>query len=353
MPNRDSTTINKGQSSPTSTETPSHKPVEQDSTSFLKSEDIQSRIILINKAVMGYLQSVKGEPEILYEAAHHLILAGGKRLRSLVSLLCCEAVGGSIEKILPITVAAELLQTASLIHDDIIDKDDLRRGVPTVHVKYGHDIAILAGDFLIAQAFRIIGEHGTPELVVNISSGGVRMCEGEVVDLFITPEHEETFTTEEYMKMIERKTAVFLEEAARNGAIVGEASEEQHTALAHYGSMIGIAFQLKDDILDIQATQQNLKKTTMSDLRLKRGNYPLVYTMERCSKEQGESCLYALDNNQWSDVINLIKQYNALEHTMQLAQSYAEQAKEALRGHQFKNTELLEQLADFTVQRKF
>lgn len=353
MSNRDSTSINKARSSSTSTETPSQKPVKQDSISFLDSADIQSRIVLINQAVMGYLKTVQGKPEILYEAAHHLIFAGGKRLRSLVTLLCCEAVGGSIEKVLPITVAAELLQTASLIHDDIIDKDELRRGVPTVHTKYGHDIAILAGDFLISQAFRIIGEHGSPELVANIGYGGVRMCEGEASDLFITPEHEETFTTEDYMKMIECKTAVFLEEAARNGAIVGEATEEQHTALARYGAMIGIAFQLKDDILDIQSTQQNLKKTTLSDLRLKRGNYPLIYALEQCSADQGKSCLYALENNQWDEVIKLIKQYKAIEYTLQLAQSYAAHAKEALREHIFKNKELLKQLADFTARREF
>ena len=167
--------------------------------------------------MLDYIHSQKGDPEVLYNAAYHLITAGGKRLRALVTLLSCEAVGGSIKKVLPITVAAELLQTASLIHDDIIDEDELRRGVPTVHKKYGHDIAILAGDFLIAQAFKIIGEHGTPELVANIGAGGVRMCEGEVFDLFITPEHEARFTTDEYLKMIERKTAVFLEEAARTG----------------------------------------------------------------------------------------------------------------------------------------
>ena len=111
--------------------------------------------------------------------------------------------------------------------------------------------------------------------------------------------------------------------------------------------------QSKDDILDIQATQENLKKSTLSDFRLKRGNYPLVYTMEKCSKDQGESCLYALDNDQWDEVIKLIKKYKAIEYTMQLAQSYAEQAKEALQGFQFQNQELLEQLADFTVQREF
>jgi geranylgeranyl diphosphate synthase type I len=319
----------------------------------METEYIQTRLVLINQAVTDYIQTQKGEPEVLYNAANHLIAAGGKRLRSLVTLLCCEAVGGSIKKVLPITVAAELLQAASLIHDDIIDEDELRRGVPTVHKKFGHAIAILAGDFLIAKAFTIIGTHGSPELVANIGAGGVRMCEGEVFDLFLTPEHEASFTTNAYLKMIERKTAVFLEEAARTGAIVGEAPQEKREALAQYGTFIGFSFQLRDDVLDIQASQQHLKKTTFSDFRMKRGNYPLIYALESCSTQKRSTCMEALNSQEWDTVLKLIDQSNAIKHTIQLAQTYVEQAKEILRKYHFKNEAILAQLADFTVQREF
>ena len=352
MPNRDSTST-KNNTPSSSIETPSMKPKTVESKTFLKTEVIQTRLMLINQAVSDYLQSHKGEPEILYEAAHHLILAGGKRLRSLVTLLSCEAVGGSIEKVLPITVAAELLQTASLIHDDIIDEDELRRGVPSVHAKYGHDMAILAGDFLIAQAFKIIGEHGSPELVANIGAGGVRMCEGEVFDLYITPEHEASFTTDEYLRMIERKTAIFLEEAARTGAIVGEATQQDREILAQYGVFIGMAFQLRDDVLDIQASQQKLKKSTFSDFRMKRGNYPLIFSLESCSADKRASCVQALDNQEWDILLKLIDQSNAIQHTMELANRYVERAKEELDKTNFKDKSILVQLADFTVQREF
>ncbi len=322
-------------------------------STIFKSEDIQEKMLLINEALQDFLKTLTGEPKILYEAARHLILAGGKRLRSLVTLLCCEAVGGSVKKVLPITVAAELLQTASLIHDDIVDKDDLRRGVQTVHKKFGLDIAILAGDLLIAQAFKLIGEHGSPELIANVGASGIRMCEGEVIDLFITPENEESFTKEQYLNMVERKTVAFLEEAARTGAIVGEATPEQCKALTKYGAMIGYAFQLRDDILDIKATRQIVQKTTLSDLRLKRGNYPLIFALEACSDDKRNECLEALNSRQWKRVLDIISETNAIQQTSKLAQSYSKRAKRALQGNNFVNKHVLEQLADFTLQREF
>ncbi|MFX1577793.1 MAG: polyprenyl synthetase family protein [Promethearchaeota archaeon] len=352
MPNRDSTSTNSNQPA-SSIQASSMSSVKGRPITFLDSEHIHSRIMLINSAVIDYLQKHKGEPKALYNAAHHLIIAGGKRLRSLVTLLSCEAVGGSIEKVLPITVAAELLQTASLIHDDIIDQDFLRRGVPTVHKKYGQDIALLAGDFLIAQAFKIIGTYGSPELVANIGAGGVRMCEGEVLDLFITPEQESGYTTEEYMKMIERKTAVFLEEAARTGAIVGEATQEEREALAQFGSCIGFSFQLRDDVLDIQGTKQQLQKSMFSDFRMKRGNYPLLYTLENCPASERKTCFDAMNEQQWETLLLLIDQSKACERTMQMAQNYANHAKAILQEHNFLNRTILEQLADFTVHREF
>ncbi|MFX1510317.1 MAG: polyprenyl synthetase family protein [Promethearchaeota archaeon] len=352
MPNRDSTSTNSNQPV-SSIQASSISTTKGGPTTFLDSEYIQARIVLINSAILDYLKKQKGEPEILYHAAHHLIITGGKRFRSLVTLLSCEAVGGSIAKVLPITVAAELLQTASLIHDDIIDQDDLRRGVPTVHKKYGHDIALLAGDFLIAQAFKIIGTHGSPELVANIGAGGVRMCEGEVLDLYITPEKEAAYTTEEYLKMIERKTAVFLEEAARTGAIVGEATKKEREVLAQFGSCIGFSFQLRDDVLDIQATQQKLQKSTFSDFRMKRGNYPLLYTLENCSAADRKTCIDAINKHQWNTILSLIDQCKAYEHTMELAQDYADRAKALLQEYNFLNHSALEQLADFTVHREY
>ncbi len=352
MPNHHSTTTNDSSSPASQTQIKQREQSNSVHPKLLESGDIHSRLLLIDQAVKEYLETLKGEPKILYEAAQHLILAGGKRLRSLITLVSCEAVGGSIEKVLPITVAAELLQTASLIHDDIIDKDELRRGVPTVHKKYGYDVAILAGDFLIAQVFRIIGEHGSPELVANVGAGGARMCEGEVADLFINPEDPVSFTKKTYLKMIERKTVAFLEEAAKIGAIVGGATEPQELALTRYGLNIGYAFQLRDDILDIEASEQTIRKSSLSDLRLKRGNYPFIHAFEVSTNKNREECLRALNNNDWNRVIKLIKQTDAVTHTILVAEGYVKKAKHAIEGQNFQNQDLLEKLADFALHRE-
>jgi geranylgeranyl pyrophosphate synthase len=299
-----------------------------------------------------YLDTDNGQPATLYAAAHHLIAAGGKRLRSLVTLLCCEAVGGNIRKVLPITVAAELLQTASLIHDDIIDDDDQRRGVETVHRRFGKDMAILAGDLLIAQAIRIIGKQRNPELLEHIGTGGVQMCEGEGADLIMCADRPETFTKEQYFQMIERKTVAFMRDAARIGALLGKAKEDQRDALMRYGEMLGFTFQLVDDILDVKATEETIQHTPASDLRLKRGNYPLIDALEVSSKEERRRCLQAIAKGNLEAGLKLIQRTEAIPRTYELAGTYVEKAKRALQGHGFQTQALLEQIADFVLSRQ-
>ncbi|MFX1562041.1 MAG: polyprenyl synthetase family protein [Promethearchaeota archaeon] len=322
-------------------------------SSPLQSQDLQKLMILINQEIQQYLQEDKGEPQILYEAAHHLIIAGGKRLRSLLTLLCCQAVNGDTEKVLPITVATELLQTASLIHDDIIDDDEMRRGVQTVHRKFGKDLAILAGDLLIAQAFRIVGLHGTKELIVHLGSGGIRMCEGEAADLSMSVDKTSSFNKQEYISMIKRKTVAFMKYAAKIGAIMGGATEDQQQALMRYAEMLGFAFQLRDDILDVKATLLTAQKSILSDLRLQRGNYPVIHTLEVCSKQDHHRCTQAFAEGNLKVVLEVLDETDAIQHTHEMAQIYVKEAKQGLQGHGFHSLKLLEQFADFVLEREF
>jgi geranylgeranyl pyrophosphate synthase len=321
-------------------------------SSFLETDKVQARRSLIDREIQRYLRSDKGEPAILYEAAHHLVTAGGKRLRSLMTLLCCEAVGGDIEKALPVALAEELLQTASLIHDDILDDGKMRRGVQTVHCKFGRDMAILAGDLLILQAIRILGERATPRVVARIGAGGIRVCEGEAADLQISADRPKTLDGRQYFEMIARKTAAFLKDSASVGALAGDATQEQEQALSHYGEMLGYAFQLRDDILDVEGSSDTAEKTTRADLRLKRGNYLLIRTQEAGSERQWRQCQRALEHGDLDTVVAIVKEV-ALAHAYELARSYVAQAKQALQGHGFRTQELLERVADFTVTRTF
>jgi geranylgeranyl diphosphate synthase type I len=314
-----------------------------------KSAEIQSRLAEIDETIQEYLANDHGKPSVLYEAAHHLIKAGGKRVRSLIAILSCEAVGGTIEAALPLALAAELLQTASLIHDDIIDDEEIRRGVDAVHRKYGEHIAILAGDLLIAQAIQILGELGNTEIIKNIGIGGIRLCEGEAADLLMDPAIAKSFTKAEYFETIDGKTVAFMESAAKAGVIVGSGTKEQYDALVNYARYVGYAFQLKDDILDIEPALSS--EIIPSDLILKRGNYVLIYALDESSEDDQKRCITALNMDDIKPALQLIEKTNAISSAEELTRAYVERAKNALEGHGLKGTEILKQIADFCLLR--
>ena len=218
-----------------------------DATALLENEKIRTRINLINEEIKRCLLDEDGEPALLYETTRHLILAGGKRLRSLLLILCCEAVGGTVVDALPFAVATEFVQTASLIHDDVVDEDTMRRGVETTHEKYGRKMAIIAGDLLVALAIKLIGEKSSPELLTYVAAGGIKMCEGEAADLLMSQNKAQSYTTEAALDIIRMKTVSFMTSAVKVGAMLGKASENQLEALIKYSEMLGFSFQIRDD----------------------------------------------------------------------------------------------------------
>jgi geranylgeranyl pyrophosphate synthase len=318
---------------------------------LLSDDSLQTRMTLIDQEMKRFLDKYRGEPSVLYDAAHHLLLAGGKRLRSLITLLSCEAVGGDVQKVLPFALAMELLQTASLVHDDIIDEDLMRRGVETTHKKFGAKIAVLAGDLLIAQAVEIIGEQSTPELLVHLGRGGIRMTEGEALDFLMCEDSPASFNRQRYLKVIEHKTATFMREAARVGALVGGASDDQKQFLTKYGEMLGFGFQIRDDILDVIASLQVAGKTVQSDLKGRRCNYPLVHALEVSSESERQTAVEALKDGDLSTVLKLIDETKAIHHATELAKTYVERAKSALETVDLKDDKMLNQVADFVLER--
>jgi geranylgeranyl diphosphate synthase type I len=314
-----------------------------------RSTEIQSRLVAIDETIQKHLENDKRQPGVLYEAAHHLIKAGGKRVRSLIAILSCEAVGGTIEAALPLALAAELLQTASLIHDDIIDDEKTRRGVDAVHRKYGEHIAIIAGDLLIAQAIQILGDLGNTEIIKNIGIGGIRLCEGEAADLLMDPAIPKSFTKTEYFETIDGKTVAFMESAAKAGVIVGGGTNDQYDALVNYARYVGYAFQLKDDILDMEPALSS--ETTPSDLILKRGNYVLIHALNESSEEDQRRCITALNMGNINPALQLIEKTNAISNAEELTREYVNRAKNALEVHGLRGAEILKQIADFCLLR--
>jgi geranylgeranyl pyrophosphate synthase len=320
-------------------------------STLLGNEGLNLRMKLINEEMKKFIFSERGVPSVLYDAAHHLLLAGGKRIRSLITLLCCEAVGGNVEEILPYAVATELLQTASLIHDDIIDEDNIRRGVSATHQKFGTTMAVLAGDLLVAQAIRLVGKTATPDLLVYLGSGGIRMCEGQAEDFLMGIDKPSSYNRQRYLSVIAQKTATFMKEAARIGAIIGKASKEQQAALSRYGEMLGFAFQIRDDILDVIASQQVVGKTVQSDIKSRRCNYPLVHALETCSEDERDKYIEAIENDNLGIVLELIEETKAIHHAIELTKTYVERSKNALEGYGFETESMLKEIADFVLDR--
>jgi len=206
----------------------------------------------------------------LYKAALHLPSHGGKRLRPFLVMKSCEIVGGDINYVIPAAIAIEVLHNFTLIHDDIMDNDLLRRGVPTVHTIWGIPMAILAGDLLFAKAFHILlSMKGDYEKIVKVAEilakTTITISEGQSMDMSF--ERKNNVSEEEYMTMIYKKTGALFEASAKIGAILGGGSEEMVEALGNYGKNLGIGFQIFDDYLGLISKEEILGKPIGSDIR--------------------------------------------------------------------------------------
>ena len=229
-------------------------------------------------------------PEKVYEAMRYSLLAGGKRLRPILCLATCELTGGSAEMAMPTACALEMIHTMSLIHDDLpaMDNDDFRRGKPTNHKVYGDDIAILAGDGLLAYAFEYVAtqtKNVAPENIVRVVAclgrtvGAAGLVGGQVLDL--ESEGKPDITAETLSFIHTHKTGALLEASVVSGAILANADAATITRLSQYAKDIGLAFQIIDDILDITATDEQLGKTAGKDLRAQKATYPSLWGLEK------------------------------------------------------------------------
>lgn len=233
-------------------------------------------------------------PEKIYEAMRYSLLAGGKRLRPILCLTACNLIGGTLEMALPTACALEMIHTMSLIHDDLpaMDDDDYRRGKPTNHKVYGEDIAILAGDGLLAYAFEYVATQ-TPnvpsERLVNVIArlgrtvGAEGLVGGQALDL--ESEGKSDITVETLNFIHTHKTGALLETSVVSGAILAGATATDVQRLSRYAQNIGLAFQIVDDILDITATGEELGKTAGKDLRAQKATYPSLCGLEASQKQ--------------------------------------------------------------------
>jgi geranylgeranyl pyrophosphate synthase len=262
------------------------------------------------------------EPEILYRPMFHLLEAGGKRIRPLLLILSCQSVGGCVDDCFDAGLAVEILHTFTLVHDDIMDHGDIRRGRPTVHKKWDESTAILAGDGLVTLAYQMLlkTEHPQIQLILRrFTSGLLILCEGQALDKKY--ETQDSVSIEEYENMIEKKTAKLIEVACEVGAILGNGTNDEITALKGFALFLGKAFQIQDDLLDILSDEEISGKPLGSDLIEKKKTYPTIHFLNNgslSSKERFQE-LWVKEDLGRDDVLQ-IRDLFEQEETFQAAQ---------------------------------
>jgi geranylgeranyl diphosphate synthase type II len=268
------------------------------------------------------------QPRSLYEPIRYFLEIGGKRLRPILLLLSTRAVRGDIEQAINAAVAIELLHNFTLVHDDIMDNDHLRRGHSTVHIKWDESVAILAGDGLIGLAYRQLmklpGEYLIPVCKL-FTEGVIEVCEGQAFDKEF--EHQEGVSLEDYFQMIGKKTGRLITMATQIGAILGGGTEEEVAILSEYGSIIGTAFQIQDDLLDITASEEVIGKTFGSDVRAGKKTYLMVKSMQLASQSQRSRVQAILSARKITrDMIFEVKQIFGETRILEEAESEIKQA---------------------------
>jgi geranylgeranyl diphosphate synthase type II len=253
---------------------------------------------IVDKALEKAVPRATAFPTSVHEAMRYSLFAGGKRVRPILAIAAAEALGAKTAELLPIAGSLELIHTYSLIHDDLpaMDDDDYRRGQPTCHKKFGEAIAILAGDGLLNMAFEVLSDPRRLKLVpanrlvpiireISIASGVLGMVGGQVVDME-SEGNEIDFPTLEYIHT--HKTGALIRASVRVGALYAKANKRKFLSLTHYGEMVGLAFQIADDILDITGTQEEIGKDVGSDLKKGKKTFPGFYGLEESRRRAVE-----------------------------------------------------------------
>lgn len=329
-------------------------------------ERISAGLRLVERAMHEQLHSASGFVGLMGD---HVLGSGGKRIRPVLLLLAAELCGYTGSRRVQVGAAVELLHTATLLHDDVVDFSDLRRGRPSANALWGNRRAVLSGDFLYARASAMIVEDGDLDILWIFANTIRSMAEGELLQL--ERSYDPTITESHYFGIIERKSAVLLSAAAEAGAILGGVTRAERRRLADFGRELGLAFQLRDDALDYEAGMAELGKPPHTDIREGKVTLPLLLTLKRCEPAERDRIATlvksaarlteinlggleepALEQLDVGPALELIARYRGVEDTVRRAEEHAAKAAAAIAP--FPDCQSKADLlaaAEFSVQR--
>ena len=313
------------------------------------------------KTVNQYLKTkLNGKPKILYNAAGHLIVNGGKRLRPYMVIKSCQILGGKISKAMPAASAVEMVHNFTLVHDDIMDNDEVRHGVPTVHKKFGMPVAILAGDVLFSKAYQIISDSklsdsATTQLISRLAKACVDVCEGQLFDIKMA-EGKKIPSQSEYIQMISKKTAALFDVSCAMGAICATNKNQDIVNLSSFGKNLGIAFQITDDLIGVMGDPKITKKPVGNDLREGKKSLPILMAIKSAKGQNKKTILKVFGNQKASKndlkmAVEVIRTLGIEENVRNQALKYAGKAEKSLSKYSGSAKRELIELLDFVVKR--
>ncbi|MBG6245743.1 octaprenyl diphosphate synthase [Candidatus Symbiopectobacterium sp. 'North America'] len=307
----------------------------------------------VNGVILAQLNS---DVVLINQIGNYIIVGGGKRIRPMIAVLAARALTYEGDKHVTVAALIEFIHTATLLHDDVVDESDMRRGKETANAAFGNAASVLVGDFIYTRAFQMMTSLGSLRVLALMSEAVNVIAEGEVLQLMNC--NDPDITEESYMRVIYSKTARLFEAAAQASGILAGATDEQEKALQEYGRYLGTAFQLIDDLLDYSADGKTLGKNTGDDLNEGKPTLPLLHAMRNGNSEQCAMIRKAIEEGNGrhllEPVLAAMQHCGSLEYTRQRAEQEADKAISALQAlppSPFR--EALEGLAHIAVQRDY
>ncbi|MEM7070652.1 MAG: polyprenyl synthetase family protein [Pseudomonadota bacterium] len=315
---------------------------------------VEDDLVCVNHMIIDKMHS---SVSMIPELAGYLVASGGKRIRPLLTLAGANLCGYVGTRHINLATCVEFIHTATLLHDDVVDESVLRRGQKSASTIWGNQASVLVGDFLFSRAFQLMVSDGSLRVLKILSDASAKIAEGEVLQLQIIRKLDSSEA--QYMEMIIAKTATLFEAAARVPAIISESSEQFEQALGEYGTNLGIAFQLSDDVLDYQTSSQKLGKEVGDDFREGKLTLPVLLAWRRCTQKQQSFwnrtiCDGNLHDGDLDQAIEMMQHYDVFEDCLSRARHFATVADDALQV--FPHTPMrkaLSQLAYYCVDRYY
>ncbi len=310
----------------------------------------------LEKIESALRDNLKPHLDLVAETAGHLMFSGGKRLRPLLIVMSARICGNDTPFVTKFATIFEFLHTATLLHDDVVDGATIRRGKPVAHSIWGAPVTVLVGDFLLARALSIAAEAQSNKIIQVVGEITEVMSQGEILQL--VRKGDVTFSEEEYMDVILRKTGALIQGACHTGAILGNAPDDKETALKDYGRHLGLVFQIADDILDYTADSTELGKTVGADLREGKLTLPVIYALKQADTADRavmESIIAdpTFSESDFHRLVELLNKYGGIGYAAGVAEKHLALARQNLAGFPpSQEKDILMMIAEYALNRR-